>query len=144
MGRIGSTVFFISSRLLFRHLFSCIGKKQKKKHSEKKQKTREKKIVRKNRKKRTRKKAKKKHAWKIRFLPSLKVAKIHSRKKISERNMPFLKNGLRKLRKKKTPFIKRAALKKLSKKCTVYKKLGQNSTQEKPLFLIIVWENRLI
>jgi hypothetical protein len=44
-------------------------------------------------------------------------------KKLSGRNEPFLKNGLRKLCMKKTPFIeKQTALKKLSEKNTVYKK----------------------
>ena len=34
---------------------------------------------------------------------------IHGRKKLLERNKPFVKNGLRKLRTKKTLFIKKQA-----------------------------------
>ena len=75
------------TELLLRHLFSCIGKSKKN--------TRGKKCQKKQAKKRARKKAKRKHA----------------RKKLSERNAPFLKNGLRKSRKEKnTLFIKNKPL----------------------------------
>ena len=90
-----------STTWLYFVIYSPVLEKSKKEPSKKTSK----KTCEKTRKKNTREKKSKKREKNMVFFISKKSKKKHGRKKLLERNVPFLKNGVR----KKTLFIKKQA-----------------------------------